>query len=61
MANLSLPLRAAPLAEYPFGLGVTDGAGFRALREQLANNAEHAREITEMKGRLDALAKIRPQ
>lgn len=39
MANPSLPLRAVPLAEYPFGLGVTDGAGFRALREAAADDA----------------------
>lgn len=32
-----------------------------ALREQLAKNAELTRELTDMKGRLDALAKIRPQ
>ena len=38
MPNLSLPLRAVPLAEYPFGLGVTDGAGFRALREAAADD-----------------------
>ena len=32
-----------------------------ALREQLAKNAELTRELFEMKGRLDALSKIRPQ
>lgn len=35
----SLPLRAVPLAEHPFGLGVTDGAGFRALRQAAADDA----------------------